>query len=55
MARARGEKHGRAKLTDDEVREIKTSTGTVYGLAKRFRVSRRQIMRIQSGEHWRHL
>lgn len=57
MARARnpvrGEQHGRAKLSADQVREIRASKATVYRLAKTYAVSRRQIMRVQSGEQWR--
>jgi DNA invertase Pin-like site-specific DNA recombinase len=51
--RARGEKHGRAKLTAGQVREIRSAGGTVYGLAKRFGISRRQIRRILDGDQWR--
>lgn len=46
---ARGESHGRAKLTDAEVRAIRSDGGTVYGIAKRYGVSRRQVRRILDG------
>jgi hypothetical protein len=51
--RARGERHGRAKLTAQQVDEIRGSDSTIYGLAKRFGVSRRQIKRIILGAQWR--
>jgi len=53
MARATGERHGSAKLTVDDVCEIRASTDTIYALAKRFGVSRRQIRRVRSAQHWR--
>ena len=50
---ARGEKHGRAKLTADQVQAIREDGGTIYGIAKRYGISRRQVVRIRRGEHWR--
>lgn len=50
--RAAGERHGRAKLTSEQVQEIRSSEATIYRLAKDFGVSRRQIKRIKTGEHW---
>ena len=50
---ARGEAHGRAKLTDADVRAIRCDGGTVYGIAKRFGVSRRQVRRILDSEQRR--
>ncbi|MFN4017640.1 MAG: helix-turn-helix domain-containing protein [Reyranella sp.] len=52
---ARGEAHGRAKLTNAEVRAIRSDGGTVYGIAKRFGISRRQVRRILDGDHWGHV
>lgn len=50
---ARGEKHGRCKLLREQVRAIRSDGGTVYGIAKRFGISRRQVRRILDGQHWR--
>lgn len=50
----RGTATGRAKLKDDEVREIRASlqTSTVRTLASRYGVSRWLISRIKTGEAW---
>jgi hypothetical protein len=50
--RAKGARHGRAKLTTEQVREIRESAATIYGLAKRYGISRRQVKRIKTGEQW---
>ena len=52
---ARGEAHGRAKLTADQVRAIRHDGGTIYGIAKRFGISRRQVRRILDRDHWEHV
>jgi hypothetical protein len=48
-----------AKLTDDDVREIRrlytTECASVGSLATRFRVHQSQISRILSGERWSHV
>lgn len=53
---ARGEKHGRAKLTLDQVREIRRLRGAVTGVAvaRMFGISRAQVSRIQTGKKWAH-
>mgnify|MGYP001807542780 CR=1 FL=1 len=53
FGRTCGEAHGRAKLTDEQVRAIRNDGGTVYGIAKKFGVSRRQVRRIFDGEQRR--
>lgn len=52
----RGEKNGRAKLTDDQAREIRAARG-VKGtdLARKYGVSPTRIARIRNGKEWRHL
>lgn len=54
---ARGSANGQAKLTEDQVREIRASQGEMSRteLANRFRVSRRTIWHILSGRLWRHV
>jgi len=53
-----GEKHGKAKLTEEQVKEIR-ATPRKYGsqreLAARYGVSRDLIGKIVRGEQWRHL
>lgn len=54
--KARGERHGRAKLSARNVKTIRrNSTLTQDQLARQFKVSRMQIRRILSGQHWTHI
>lgn len=48
-------KSGRAKLTPEQVREIRTSTETGKALAARFGVDRSLPPRIRRGEAWQEL
>lgn len=52
-----GEQHGRAKLTPDDIRAIRASTGIVsqLALAAKFGVGPTQIARIQRREQWTHI
>lgn len=53
--RACGESHGRAKLTQSQVgtiRSLRQQGQAKARLARDFKISRRQIDRIVSGEHW---
>lgn len=52
---ARGERHGRAKLTEQDVTEIRRllqSGHTQTSIAPKFGVSQRTISFIERGEHW---
>lgn len=54
----RGSKHGRAKLTETSVQEIRRLAGEGCRqkiLAKRFNVSRRAISRVISRKSWTHI
>lgn len=57
--KARGEGHGRARLTADAVREIRAANLTVVGtadtLAQRFGVAPITIGKVHRRETWRHL
>ncbi len=57
--RARGERHGRAKLTDANVRTIREMTAsgryTQRAIAQTFGVTPRIILLIERGELWRHV
>jgi hypothetical protein len=52
---ARGEQHGRAKLTEAQVLEIRASTEGVWRLAIRYGVDPKAIKLIRDGTTWRHL
>lgn len=52
---ARGEASNNARLTDEEVRQIRASPGPLRLLAERFGVSITQLSRIRRGLSWRHL
>lgn len=48
-----GERNGRAKLTEEEVAEIRRRPGSIRSLAREFGVSDAQISRIRTGKAWR--
>lgn len=50
-----GEQHHRAKLTDEIVREVRTSTEASTTLAKRYGVTREAISAVRIGRTWKHL
>ncbi len=55
---AKGEKNGRAKLTEEQVRRIKSllCTGiTRVALCRKFGVSRKSIYDIENGKNWAHV
>jgi hypothetical protein len=55
---AKGQTHGRVKLTEDEVREIKVLLGfgiTHRTLATQYNVHKTCISFISSGRTWRHI
>lgn len=47
-----GENNGRAKLTLEQVRIIRASSGSARGLARQFSVTHRVILRIRRRESW---
>jgi hypothetical protein len=54
----KGDNHGRSKLTEDDVREIKIFYGfgiTGTYLAKQFKVSQSSISLITTGKNWSHI
>lgn len=56
-AASRGEKHGRAKLSEEQITQIRKlyRKGLGIRLAEQFGVGQSQILRIVKGEHWKHL
>ena len=58
MAKGRGnngERHYKAKLTDEQVREIRSSPLLQRELAKKFGISRCHISEIQTRKNWTHI
>ncbi len=49
---AKGEKHGRCKLTEKQVLQIRQEVGSQKSIAKKYGVSRREIGFIKSGKKW---
>lgn len=54
-ASKRGEKNGRASLTEDDVRAIRLSALPVARLARAFGITRQQIWAIRSFRNWKHV
>lgn len=52
---ARGEAHGMSKLTEDQVREIRTLKGTGREIGKRFGISSVMVNYIRAGKSWTHI
>lgn len=52
---ARGERHGRTKLTGDQVQAIRTRTEIQRVLATEYGVSRETISKIKTEKSWRWL
>jgi hypothetical protein len=50
-----GEKHGCAKLTEDQIRSIRKSPEKPIKIAERFGISRRHASDIKSGKSWKHV
>lgn len=52
---ARGERHGQAKLTEAQVREILRLKGYATDIARQYGVSATQIKDIRRGKTWKHV
>lgn len=53
--RLQGEKHGRAKLTTEQVKAIREDRRSVSSIAKDFKVRPNQIIRIKKKLQWKHV
>lgn len=51
----RGEQRWNAKLTEQQVREIRATTGSLAGISARFCISRRNASDIRRRETWKHI
>lgn len=51
----RGERNGRAKLTDAQVREIRASEGSQMAIAARFGIGEATVSKIRNGKRWSHV
>ena len=52
---ARGERHGQAKLTDEQVRAIRADTRTTRVIAAEYRISNGVVSMIRNRRIWRHV
>lgn len=52
---AKGERNGRAKLNEQQVKEILQSAGSFSSIGKRFNVNHKVIANIKRGLTWKHL
>jgi hypothetical protein len=50
-----GKRHGAAKLTEDQVREIRASSGNQVEAAKKYGVTQALISAIRAGKTWKYL
>lgn len=51
----RGEAHVSAKLTEQTVREIRSSSGSNLELGERYSVNQSTIQRIRANKYWKHV
>ena|ERR1700719_845194 len=51
----RGQSNGRAKLTDEQAREIRDATGSQREIGLRYGVNQQMVSRIKAGEAWSHV
>jgi hypothetical protein len=49
---ASGEENYHAKLKEDDIQKIRSSTLSTYKLAAKFGISQTQIRRVKDGTHW---
>lgn len=52
---APGESNGMAKLTDDDIRAIKTATGSQREIAAAFGICQQNVSQIKRGIRWKHI
>lgn len=50
-----GERHGRSKLSSDQIREIRQATGTQAEIAARYGIAQGHVSRIKNSVKWKHL
>lgn len=55
MSVNRGEDHGRAKLTETQVREIRASTEPGVVLAERYGIGEQNVYLVRSRRTWVHI
>lgn len=51
----RGIKHHKAKLTEDQIRQIRKATGTHRSIGAKFGISTSLVSTIKSGKSWAHI
>lgn len=50
-----GERHGAAKLTEQDIRLIRLSTSSQASIARRFNISQSSVSMIKSRQRWAHV
>lgn len=50
-----GQKHPLAKLSNEDIKTIRSATGTQSEIGKKFGISQHTVSRIRSGKRWGHL
>ena len=55
QGRTIGETNGRAKLTEQQVQEIRDMAGTQQSIADRYGIHQTAVGFIKRGEHWKHV
>lgn len=53
--KARGERIAQAKLTADQVRQIRRCGGPNHAVAQRFGVGKETVRRVRNWTTWRHI
>lgn len=48
-------RHGHAKLTDDQIRQIREMSGTQYEIARMFNIDQGAVSRIRNRKAWTHI
>lgn len=51
----KGEKHGNAKLTDEDVKDIKYSTVDALTISKKYNITRQTVYLIRWNKAWKHI
>jgi len=51
----RGEKHSRARLTENDIRKIRSDTRELHLIGADYNVDKQYVWKIKRGWHWKHV